>query len=460
MRRLTAEQYKAQRERYDARQLKREAAYEAKVEAAMAQFQAADTVWCVVDDADTDDPDYPIHYFLTKEDALIFHGDEVEEWLMQVPTPAGAECTIAHVASFKIPTDYVPQAPVPVVAQEAPQAHQAAQVPAQVPTGITQPGLFDAMPEMGEMTPNDWTPPAHMTYDQWEAIGRDFQLMQASGKWWLGAWLNEGEKRFGETYTQAIELTGHGLENLKKAAWVERNVKKEDRVEGLSWTHHHDVAHLPAHVQRALLAEALRLDLSTRELKIEVKNYQASIAPTPEPAPAPAPDDVPFDVCGRIVEALINDESGDAAEFAGYLMKDINDDVPAAEYEVDEAVPTVTPDVIEAVRETLQFIDYAPTAWREAAEDRWFGKMFVELRGVEDDRFFVERLIKEYGAGRVDEAITVAPNATNTAPIQKMLALYPACFLADHRQVVFYLGKYPAHFAKQFKELGRTVRAM
>lgn len=448
------EQHQAKSDRWDARQLKREAAYEAKVEAAMAQFQAADTVWRVVDDTDSDDPDYPIYYFLTKEDALTFHGVEVEEWLMQVPTPAGVECIISHVASFQIPADYVPQAPVPVVAQEAPQAHQAAQVPAQVPTGITQPGLFDAMPQAdtdGDLTPTSWTPPARMTYDQWEAIGQKFQRMHGSINWWLGTWINEGEKRFGEKYTQAIQLTGHGLENLKKAAWVERNVKKEDRIDSLSWTHHHHVAHLDPVAQRALLAAAAKHGLTSREIYTEAKNYLALAA---------APDDVPFDVCARVVEAMINDESGDRDTVMDYLLVDINDDVPATEYEADEAAPTVAPDVIEAVRETLQFIDYAPTAWREAAEDRWFGKMFVELRGVEDDRFFVERLIKEYGAGRVDEAITVAPNATNTAPIQKMLALYPACFLADHRQVVFYLGKYPAHFAKQFKELGRTVRAM
>ena len=52
-------------------------------------------------------------------------------------------------------------------------------------------------------------------------------------------WINKGEKRYCETYTQAIQLTGNGLENLKQGAWVERNVRKEIRADELSWTYHH-----------------------------------------------------------------------------------------------------------------------------------------------------------------------------------------------------------------------------
>jgi len=69
--------------------------------------------------------------------------------------------------------------------------------------------------------------------------------MSGALNWWTGDWLNEGEKRYGKTYAQAIEVTGHKIDQLTMCKWVSSNIEISTRVEILSWTHHRYIAHLP-----------------------------------------------------------------------------------------------------------------------------------------------------------------------------------------------------------------------
>ena len=51
--------------------------------------------------------------------------------------------------------------------------------------------------------------------------------------------------RYGETYAQAIEVTGWRVKRLKNCKWVSSQVEKSLRNDFLSWTHHREVAALP-----------------------------------------------------------------------------------------------------------------------------------------------------------------------------------------------------------------------
>ena len=44
--------------------------------------------------------------------------------------------------------------------------------------------------------------------DEWQAVGSYPQGAACSIQWCIGDWLNYGERRYGETYAQAIEATG------------------------------------------------------------------------------------------------------------------------------------------------------------------------------------------------------------------------------------------------------------
>lgn len=121
--------------------------------------------------------------------------------------------------------------------------------------------------EIGETTEVSWTPPEHMTYEQYERIGRTFQQINRSLAWWLGDWMVHGEKKFGEMYAQAIEMTNLSVETLMKYKAVAERVGKDIRQASLSWTHHFYVAYVEDDQRGDLLAMAANLGLSSRELK-------------------------------------------------------------------------------------------------------------------------------------------------------------------------------------------------
>ena len=70
-----------------------------------------------------------------------------------------------------------------------------------------QTGL-DFAADLGEVTPVSWQPPTELTFEEWTAIGNTLQQVGASLNWWIGDWLNYGERKWGEMYAQAVEVTG------------------------------------------------------------------------------------------------------------------------------------------------------------------------------------------------------------------------------------------------------------
>ncbi len=120
-----------------------------------------------------------------------------------------------------------------------------------------------------------WTAPSSLTFEQWQEVGRKLQTVSGSVRWWVGDWLNEGERRYGETYTQAIEVTGNKLQYLKDCKWVAAAVEKSLRKDNLTWTHHSYVAKLDRVAMVTLLSYAAEHELSSRELLDAVKEYQA-----------------------------------------------------------------------------------------------------------------------------------------------------------------------------------------
>ena len=64
------------------------------------------------------------------------------------------------------------------------------------------------------------------------------------------------ERKYGETYTQAIEATGLNYQSVADAKWVAEKYEVSERTENLSWTHHRHAASLPPDTRREVLATA------------------------------------------------------------------------------------------------------------------------------------------------------------------------------------------------------------
>lgn len=82
------------------------------------------------------------------------------------------------------------------------------------------------------------------TFDEWESFGKTLQFLERSIQWALGDWLNYGERRWNDKYTQAVEETGYAVETLWSYASVARAVNSLLRNKELSYFHHAAVAPL------------------------------------------------------------------------------------------------------------------------------------------------------------------------------------------------------------------------
>jgi hypothetical protein len=182
----------------------------------------------------------------------------------------------------------------------------------------SQTGLSFAA-EVGEVTPVSWQPPAELTFEEWAAIGNTLQQVNASLNWWIGDWLNYGERKWGEMYAQAVEVTGWDYDRLRDAKWVSGSIQLSFRNDNLSWTHHRHVASLSPTEQAEWLGRAAANGWRSGQLKEAIKASKQLPVITPIPAQ-------PY--------TNGNSSNGNSSNGNGYHTED-TDDVPFASYRPD-----------------------------------------------------------------------------------------------------------------------------
>jgi hypothetical protein len=98
--------------------------------------------------------------------------------------------------------------------------------------------------------------PESLSFEQWENIGSTLHSVEGSIQWWIGDWLNYGEQRYGEKYSQALEVTDASYQTLAHAKSVASKFEFCRRRQNLSWSHHQEVASLYK-MRRMVLTEHL-----------------------------------------------------------------------------------------------------------------------------------------------------------------------------------------------------------
>lgn len=115
-----------------------------------------------------------------------------------------------------------------------------------------------------------------LSFEEWQAIGGTLRYLEKSVLFWIGDWINYGEKNYGQKYTQALESTGYELATLQDAAYVTSKVETSLRNEHLGFSHHKAVAPLSKDDQERFLSKAQHEDLNYRELRIEIQKEKFS----------------------------------------------------------------------------------------------------------------------------------------------------------------------------------------
>lgn len=118
--------------------------------------------------------------------------------------------------------------------------------------------------------------PDNLTFEQWEGIGSTLNSVEGSIQWWLGDWLNFGERRYGEMYSQAMDATERSYDSLAQAKWISKSYEFCDRSQNLSWKHHREAASLPESERSTMLERAEAEGWTTRELRSEVNQRKAA----------------------------------------------------------------------------------------------------------------------------------------------------------------------------------------
>lgn len=107
--------------------------------------------------------------------------------------------------------------------------------------------------------------------DEWDNIGTFLKTANKAVQWWIGDWLNFGERKWGEMYTQALEMTDYDQGYLWNMKYVSSKVEFSCRHENLSWAHHESVASLPQQQRDYWLDYAEKNKTSRNDLRRLIK---------------------------------------------------------------------------------------------------------------------------------------------------------------------------------------------
>jgi len=119
------------------------------------------------------------------------------------------------------------------------------------------------------------------TYAEWEQCGKQLHHIEKGRMWWIGDWLNYGERKYGEMYTQAMDGTGAAYQTLRNAKWTCEQIELSRRRDNLSFAHHAEVAGLSIEEQDLWLDAAEAAGWTRSDLRQQIRAAKQLPAPPP-----------------------------------------------------------------------------------------------------------------------------------------------------------------------------------
>ena len=143
----------------------------------------------------------------------------------------------------------------------------------------------------GHLDERGYYPPTDMSWDEFQQDVSLLFHMERWINWAIGDLLNYAKGRWPKRYDHFCDQTGKSLQHLYNLSWVSRVFPPETRhfeTEGISWSHHLEVAGLPSPQQRE---EWLQAAIAGSWTRLELRNRRNGTEPTD-----------PFDVTSNFVE--------------------------------------------------------------------------------------------------------------------------------------------------------------
>jgi hypothetical protein len=122
-----------------------------------------------------------------------------------------------------------------------------------------------------------------LSKQEWMDTGRRLALLERANRWWIGDYLKYGEREYGETYTEALELFELPYDTLVHYKMVASAFELWTRIHNLEWSHHRVLVPLDLDARQHWLRLAEENRWSVRELKARIKGEKAKPLPTHTP---------------------------------------------------------------------------------------------------------------------------------------------------------------------------------
>jgi hypothetical protein len=145
-------------------------------------------------------------------------------------------------------------------------------------TGVGASAPMSVAPPSARLTMTAWSPQGQLTVADWVRQGHWLGALSRASGWWIGDWIRYGNTRYGERYVPAARVTGYDLQSLRNMAYVAGRFEASRRREALSFSHHAELAGLPADEQELWLDRAEANTLSVRSLRSELRQARRHAA--------------------------------------------------------------------------------------------------------------------------------------------------------------------------------------
>lgn len=137
-------------------------------------------------------------------------------------------------------------------------------------------GIISLAPGI-EATKTSLTIPEGTSFEEWEAVGGKLRQVYGAAQWWVGDWLNFGERKYGEISSQALEV-GAVAQTWRTCKWVASRFELSRRHDNLTFSHHREVAALDPDEADALLLQAEVSNWTILELREKLKQVRLLVA--------------------------------------------------------------------------------------------------------------------------------------------------------------------------------------
>lgn len=156
-----------------------------------------------------------------------------------------------------------------------------------------------------QLKENGIEPIGNPSFEQWMAC---LQFVKSAGRsvhFWIGDLINYGEFRWGETYREAISLTGFDIQTLRNDKWVASRIPPERRQGNLSFEHHKEVADMEEEEQEELLTKAVEQKLTRDQFRKLISRQE--LKQENDPQTSRQPDISPLEKALQSGEVFIHD---------------------------------------------------------------------------------------------------------------------------------------------------------